>query len=54
MCWRKIFQKVKSGVVDFAARTGFGIVNSDKKMILFGGYSPNSQKYLNNVWESEY
>ncbi|MGL4389048.1 MAG: Kelch repeat-containing protein [Brevinema sp.] len=39
---------------DFGARTGFGMVNIGKKLILFGGYNPNSREYLNDVWESEY
>ncbi|MGL4562666.1 MAG: kelch repeat-containing protein [Brevinema sp.] len=31
-----------------------GWVNIGKKLILFGGYNPNSRKYLNDVWESKY
>ncbi|MGL4388483.1 MAG: Kelch repeat-containing protein [Brevinema sp.] len=39
---------------DFGARTGSGMVNIDKKLILFGGYNPNSRKYLNDIWISSY
>ncbi|MGL4561198.1 MAG: Kelch repeat-containing protein [Brevinema sp.] len=47
--WKKILFEA-----DFGVRTGFGMVNIDKKLILFGGYNPNSRKYLNDIWVSSY
>lgn len=38
----------------FIERTGYGLVNIGKKLILFGGIDNLTKKYLNDVWISEY
>jgi len=47
--WEKVLFKSP-----FEERTGYGIVNIDKKLILFGGRNPITRKYLNDVWVSTY
>lgn len=56
--WKSIdegntWQKVLFGA-PFEGRTGYGLVNMGRKLILFGGRNPKTGKYLNDVWMSKY
>ncbi|MGL4367927.1 MAG: Kelch repeat-containing protein [Brevinemataceae bacterium] len=45
MTWKKMpFE------APFEERTGHGMVNIGRKLILFGGRNPKTGKYLNDVW----
>ncbi|MGL4368003.1 MAG: Kelch repeat-containing protein [Brevinemataceae bacterium] len=49
MTWEKVVFEAP-----FGERTGYGMVNIGRKLILFGGINPSSKKYLNDVWVSTY
>ena len=36
------------------ARDSHNAINIDKTMVIFGGFSPNEGKYLNDVWQFDF
>ncbi|MGL5956322.1 MAG: Kelch repeat-containing protein [Brevinema sp.] len=49
MTWSKVIFNTP-----FEERKGYGMVNIDRQLILFGGRNPDTKKYLNDVWMSQY